>query len=195
MRDLLDPKKVNLKVRETPQKGVWVDGLTEIYVSSANDIYELLHLGEKYRATASTGMNAQSSRSHSLFIIDVQQKNRDGSTMTGRLNLADLAGSEKVGKTGATGDTLEEAKKINQSLSYYSDANLILVLWVIVLRRLQIRQVLDLHLIEVVSLLLFCKNLLVVTVRLVYLSHVQVILYITVLILIDSSIWRKPYQL
>ena len=62
-------------------------------------------------------MNAVSSRSHSLFVITLVQKLKDGSTKLSRLNLADLAGSEKVGKTGATGETLEEAKKINQSLS------------------------------------------------------------------------------
>jgi kinesin family protein 5 len=62
-------------------------------------------------------MNAVSSRSHSLFILSVHQKAPDGSTKQGKLNLADLAGSEKIGKTGATGETLEEAKKINQSLS------------------------------------------------------------------------------
>lgn len=62
-------------------------------------------------------MNATSSRSHSLFTLILQQKSPDGSIKTGKLNLADLAGSEKVGKTGAAGETLEEAKKINQSLS------------------------------------------------------------------------------
>jgi kinesin family member 5 len=78
---------------------------------------ELLSLGEKHRATSSTKMNSVSSRSHSLFILALQQRSPDGSMKEGRLNLADLAGSEKVGKTGATGETLEEAKKINQSLS------------------------------------------------------------------------------
>jgi len=53
----------------------------------------------------------------SLFILTLIQRAPDGSSKTGRLNLADLAGSEKVGKTGAVGETLEEAKKINQSLS------------------------------------------------------------------------------
>jgi kinesin family protein 5 len=62
-------------------------------------------------------MNSVSSRSHSLFILTLTQKHPDGSSKEGKLNLADLAGSEKVGKTGASGDTLEEAKKINQSLS------------------------------------------------------------------------------
>lgn len=63
-------------------------------------------------------MNAESSRSHSIFLITISQKNLDsGAQKTGNLYLVDLAGSEKVGKTGATGQTLEEAKKINKSLS------------------------------------------------------------------------------
>lgn len=63
-------------------------------------------------------MNAESSRSHSIFLITISQKNTDtGAQKTGNLYLVDLAGSEKVGKTGATGQTLEEAKKINKSLS------------------------------------------------------------------------------
>lgn len=63
-------------------------------------------------------MNAESSRSHSIFLISISQRNTDtGALKTGNLYLVDLAGSEKVGKTGATGQTLEEAKKINKSLS------------------------------------------------------------------------------
>ncbi|KAI7032831.1 Kinesin heavy, partial [Hortaea werneckii] len=63
-------------------------------------------------------MNQESSRSHSIFVIEVTQKNvESGSARSGRLFLVDLAGSEKVGKTGASGQTLEEAKKINKSLS------------------------------------------------------------------------------
>lgn len=63
-------------------------------------------------------MNAESSRSHSIFVLTISQKNIEtGSIRSGQLFLVDLAGSEKVGKTGATGQTLEEAKKINKSLS------------------------------------------------------------------------------
>lgn len=63
-------------------------------------------------------MNTESSRSHSIFVITIHQKNIDtGSAKTGQLFLVDLAGSEKIGKTGASGQTLEEAKKINKSLS------------------------------------------------------------------------------
>src|SRR6516162_6386903 len=63
-------------------------------------------------------MNAESSRSHSIFLITIQQRNTEsGAQKTGNMYLVDLAGSEKVGKTGASGQTLEEAKKINKSLS------------------------------------------------------------------------------
>eukprot|EP00029_Vermamoeba_vermiformis_P007434 TRINITY_DN321_c0_g1_i1.p1 TRINITY_DN321_c0_g1~~TRINITY_DN321_c0_g1_i1.p1 ORF type:complete len:1029 (+),score=352.71 TRINITY_DN321_c0_g1_i1:163-3249(+) len=117
IRDLLNPKGNNLKVRETPSKGVWVDELSEVFVTNEQEVLDLIKLGEKFRAVSSTQMNAVSSRSHSLFILSFTQKSRDGTTKMGKLNLADLAGSEKVGKTGASGETLEEAKKINQSLS------------------------------------------------------------------------------
>merc|ERR1712137_958431 len=118
VRDLLHPSAPTLSVRESPTKGVYVEGLTEEYVASEEDITELIQLGERSRSVSSTKMNQRSSRSHSLFIIIVEQKNlADDSVKIGRLNLIDLAGSEKVGKTGATGNTLEEAKKINQSLS------------------------------------------------------------------------------
>lgn len=118
IHDLLDPETGgNLRVRETPSRGVWVQGLSEHFVTSVEDIIDLLQTGEKFRAVSATRMNAVSSRSHSLFILTLVQRNPDGSTKEGKLNLADLAGSEKVGKTGASGETLEEAKKINQSLS------------------------------------------------------------------------------
>jgi kinesin family member 5 len=63
-------------------------------------------------------MNAESSRSHSIVMIAITQKNLDtGAAKSGKLYLVDLAGSEKIGKTGASGQTLEEAKKINKSLT------------------------------------------------------------------------------
>jgi len=65
-----------------------------------------------------TDMNAESSRSHSIVLTTITQKNLDtGAAKSGKLYLVDLAGSEKVGKTGASGQTLEEAKKINKSLT------------------------------------------------------------------------------
>jgi len=117
VKDLLDPSGKILRVREAPSKGVWVEGLSEHYVGRSTDVLQLIKLGEKYRAVSATDMNAESSRSHSLFILNLLQKLPDGGTKSASLNLCDLAGSEKVGKTGATGNTLEEAKKINQSLS------------------------------------------------------------------------------
>ncbi|CAG8790710.1 14107_t:CDS:2, partial [Acaulospora morrowiae] len=82
------------------------------------EVYEVMKRGGSARIVAYTNMNAESSRSHSIFVITVSQKNlSDGSIKSGKLSLVDLAGSEKVGKTGASGQTLEEAKKINKSLS------------------------------------------------------------------------------
>eukprot|EP01052_Picozoa_sp_SAG31_P019674 SAG31_NODE_1445_length_8320_cov_3.454081_15_plen_293_part_00 len=117
IRDLLNPSNRALKLHETPTKGVWVDGLTELFVSSAEEALNVIEIGDKCRSVAHTQMNEASSRSHSLFILNITQRRQDGSSTVSRLNLADLAGSEQVKKTGATGQTLEEAKKINQSLS------------------------------------------------------------------------------
>ncbi|EME46421.1 hypothetical protein DOTSEDRAFT_148636 [Dothistroma septosporum NZE10] len=118
IRDLLVPQNDNLPVHEDKQRGVYVKGLGEFYVGSVEEVYHVLERGGQARAVASTNMNQESSRSHSIFVIEVTQKNVEtGSARSGRLFLVDLAGSEKVGKTGASGQTLEEAKKINKSLS------------------------------------------------------------------------------
>jgi len=111
-----------------------VKNLSDYYVSSAKEVYEIMRTGGAARVVTSTSefcfsdlfsnihlytdMNAESSRSHSIFLITIQQRNTEtGALKTGNLYLVDLAGSEKVGKTGASGQTLEEAKKINKSLS------------------------------------------------------------------------------
>jgi len=118
IRDLLVPQNDNLPVHEEKSRGVYVKGLLEIYVSSVQEVYEVMRRGGAARATAATNMNQESSRSHSIFVITITQKNVEtGSAKSGQLFLVDLAGSEKVGKTGASGQTLEEAKKINKSLS------------------------------------------------------------------------------
>lgn len=118
IRDLLAPQNDNLPVHEEKNRGVYVKGLLEIYVSSVEEVYEVMRRGGNARAVAATNMNQESSRSHSIFVITVTQKNVEtGSAKSGQLFLVDLAGSEKVGKTGASGQTLEEAKKINKSLS------------------------------------------------------------------------------
>ncbi|KAJ5027946.1 P-loop containing nucleoside triphosphate hydrolase protein [Bipolaris maydis] len=118
IRDLLVPQNDNLPVHEEKSRGVYVKGLLEVYVSSEEEVYEVLRRGGSARAVSATNMNQESSRSHSIFVITVNQKNVEtGSLKSGQLFLVDLAGSEKVGKTGASGQTLEEAKKINKSLS------------------------------------------------------------------------------
>ncbi|KAJ3344743.1 hypothetical protein HDU91_000128, partial [Kappamyces sp. JEL0680] len=118
VRDLLQPANDNLPVHEDKLKGVYVKGLLEVFVGSVDEVYDVMRRGQLTRAVGSTSMNAESSRSHSIFMIHITQKSTlTGSTKTGKLSLVDLAGSEKAGKTGATGQTLEEAKKINKSLS------------------------------------------------------------------------------
>lgn len=118
IRDLLQPQNDNLPVHEEKNRGVYVKGLLEIYVSSVQEVFEVMRRGGNARAVAATNMNQESSRSHSIFVITITQKNIEtGSAKSGQLFLVDLAGSEKVGKTGASGQTLEEAKKINKSLS------------------------------------------------------------------------------
>lgn len=118
IRDLLQPHNVNLPIHEEKNRGVYVKGLLSVYVSTVEEVYEVLRRGGLARATAATNMNQESSRSHSIFVVTISQKNiESGSAKSGQLFLVDLAGSEKVGKTGASGQTLEEAKKINKSLS------------------------------------------------------------------------------
>ncbi|KAJ1667030.1 hypothetical protein IW140_002242 [Coemansia sp. RSA 1813] len=118
IRDLLNPDEANLPIHEDKANGVYVKGLMEVFVSSIEEVYQVMRQGAKNRVVGFTNMNAESSRSHSIFQITIEQKDTvSGKTKMGRLFLVDLAGSEKVGKTGATGQTLEEAKKINKSLS------------------------------------------------------------------------------
>jgi hypothetical protein len=107
----------SLAIREAVGKGVYVDGLTEVPVLGAADVLDCVSCGNASRMVGATLMNAQSSRSHALLTINLQQQLPDGSTKVSKLNIADLAGSEKVAKTGSSGETLEEAKKINASLS------------------------------------------------------------------------------
>eukprot|EP00002_Diphylleia_rotans_P028308 TRINITY_DN5713_c0_g1_i3.p1 TRINITY_DN5713_c0_g1~~TRINITY_DN5713_c0_g1_i3.p1 ORF type:complete len:618 (+),score=132.43 TRINITY_DN5713_c0_g1_i3:60-1913(+) len=118
IRDLLDHTKSNLQVREEKERGIWVDGATEVYASTEKDVFDIMKAGASNRKIGETKMNFESSRSHSIFVVTVSQKNlTDQSNKSGKLYLVDLAGSEKVGKTGAEGLQLEEAKQINKSLS------------------------------------------------------------------------------
>jgi kinesin family protein 5 len=108
----------NLAIHENKLLGVHVKDLLEIFVGSVDEVYQVMRRGQSSRSVGSTNMNLQSSRSHAIFQLTIIQKNLlDGSIKTSKLSLVDLAGSEKIGKSGATGQTLEEAKKINKSLS------------------------------------------------------------------------------
>jgi Kinesin-like protein len=134
IRDLLmsstTTHKTNLELRESVDAGVYVKGLTTHVVKSFDEIHQIMVSGNKNRSVGATLMNAGSSRSHSIFsiVIECSVRDEDGSTSSkggrrddhirvGKLNLVDLAGSERQSKTGATGERLKEATKINLSLS------------------------------------------------------------------------------
>ena len=120
IRDLLDDNrvKVNLSIREDKIRGIYIVDVTEVYCTSNQELLDLISSGATNRATAATGMNEGSSRSHSVFTVTVTQKDTSkGTTTSGKLVLVDLAGSERVSISGAVGRRLEESKKINQSLS------------------------------------------------------------------------------
>lgn len=120
--DLLDPSQKNLQIREDVKSGVYVENLTEEYVCTMKDVTQLLIKGLSNRRTGATSINAESSRSHSVFTCVVESRCKstsDGisSFKTSRINLVDLAGSERQKLTGAAGDRLKEAGNINRSLS------------------------------------------------------------------------------
>lgn len=118
LKDLLDPSKVNLNIREDKNKSVYIEGVTEIIAKSSSDVLSILKKGIDNRIVSSTNMNEHSSRSHLILIMNINQFSlEDLSKRSGKLYLVDLAGSEKISKTGATGVTLDEAKGINKSLT------------------------------------------------------------------------------
>nr|XP_020473615.1 kinesin heavy chain-like [Monopterus albus] len=118
IRDLLDVSKTNLAVHEDKNKVPFVKGCTERFVSSPEEVMDIIDEGKTNRHVAVTNMNEHSSRSHSIFLINIKQENVDTEMkLSGKLYLVDLAGSEKVSKTGAEGAVLDEAKNINKSLS------------------------------------------------------------------------------
>ena len=118
IQDLLDIRKKDLAIREDKNKGIWVEDCTEVYVSSQEEMYAIFKEGSNNRTVSATNMNKGSSRSHSLFVVTIFQRNTiTGSSKTGRIYFVDLAGSEKMSKTGIEGGTgLKEAQNINKSL-------------------------------------------------------------------------------
>ncbi|XP_025086308.1 kinesin-like protein KIF17 isoform X2 [Pomacea canaliculata] len=122
IRDLLGKDvKAKLELKEHPEKGVYVAGLSMHPVHNVKECERVMNQGWSNRATGATLMNADSSRSHSIFSIHMEMITNDEEgkehIRVGKLNLVDLAGSERQAKTGATGDRLKEATKINLSLS------------------------------------------------------------------------------
>jgi kinesin family protein 1 len=131
VRDLLSPKKSqstnvgsshNLRVREHPIMGPYVEDLSRLLVTSYDDISRLIDEGNKARTVAATNMNETSSRSHAVFTILFSQSTHDEMTdliaeKQSKISLVDLAGSERADATGATGDRLKEGANINKSLT------------------------------------------------------------------------------
>ncbi|XP_031235348.1 kinesin-like protein KIF1B isoform X8 [Mastomys coucha] len=123
VRDLLNPKnKGNLRVREHPLLGPYVEDLSKLAVTSYTDIADLMDAGNKARTVAATNMNETSSRSHAVFTIVFTQKKQDPETnlsteKVSKISLVDLAGSERADSTGAKGTRLKEGANINKSLT------------------------------------------------------------------------------
>ncbi|XP_013380347.1 kinesin-II 95 kDa subunit [Lingula anatina] len=122
IRDLLNKdqnKKFELK--ESPDTGVYVKGVTACVAKSIKELERAMDTGNANRAVGATNMNEHSSRSHAIMVVTIEcsEDTNDGENhiRVGKLNMVDLAGSERQTKTGATGDRLKEATKINLSLS------------------------------------------------------------------------------
>ncbi|MGH0183650.1 UNVERIFIED_CONTAM: hypothetical protein FKN15_012562 [Acipenser sinensis] len=123
VRDLLNPKsRGNLRVREHPIMGPYVEDLSKLAVTSFRDIADLMDSGNKARTVAATNMNETSSRSHAVFTIVFTQKRHDEMTSldtekVSKVSLVDLAGSERADSSGAKGVRLKEGANINKSLT------------------------------------------------------------------------------
>ncbi|XP_022807541.1 kinesin-like protein KIF17 isoform X1 [Stylophora pistillata] len=123
IRDLLVKEcRYKPEIKEHPDKGIYVKGLSSITVDSYEDMQEIFESGGKHRSVGATALNADSSRSHSIFTVDLESclRSHPGEKevyRTGKLNLVDLAGSERQSKSGCTGERFKESTKINLSLS------------------------------------------------------------------------------
>ncbi|OAP03125.1 hypothetical protein AXX17_AT3G09960 [Arabidopsis thaliana] len=125
INDLLAPEHRKLQIHENLEKGIFVAGLREEIVASPQQVLEMMEFGESHRHIGETNMNLYSSRSHTIFrmIIESRQKMQDegvgnscDAVRVSVLNLVDLAGSERAAKTGAEGVRLKEGSHINKSL-------------------------------------------------------------------------------
>jgi len=121
INDLLNFKKkkkdrIKIRIRQLPDGSTFASGIREVECRNNIELMEQITKANGNRTVSATKMNATSSRSHSIVQVFVEQTRRDGSILNSKLNFVDLAGSEKVKKTGAKGQTLREAKKINKTL-------------------------------------------------------------------------------
>lgn len=127
MNDLIEPQNRNLEIRESISSGVYINRLSENKVESVQDVMAFMAKGDESRSIAATRLNEHSSRSHTVFRINIrsQEKDQDGDsaeksggtkTKISQLNLVDLAGSEGASKTQAEGIRLREGQNINRSL-------------------------------------------------------------------------------
>lgn len=118
LRDLLKPNSKSLELREREKSGVHVPNLHSVLCKSVDDMINVMNQGNKNRTVGFTNMNEHSSRSHAIFMIKIEMCEIGSTTVkVGKLNLIDLAGSERQSKSGATAERLKEASKINLALS------------------------------------------------------------------------------
>ncbi|CAI8599148.1 unnamed protein product [Vicia faba] len=109
------PSRVPIQIRETLHGGITLAGVAEPEVKTKEEMASFLASGSLSRATGSTNMNSQSSRSHAIFTITMEQKKGDD-ILCAKFHLVDLAGSERAKRTGADGMRLKEGIHINKGL-------------------------------------------------------------------------------
>lgn len=124
IHDLINASSEKLKFRENKNREVYVDGLSKVKVGNPFVTFDVIDKGLKARRIGETKMNKRSSRSHCVFTMYLTQKITDNGfvrTIKRQLNLIDLAGSERISKTGAEGRLLKEGSTINLSLTNLSN--------------------------------------------------------------------------
>lgn len=119
LRDLLKPNTTAILELRERGSGIVVPNLHSVLCKSADEMQQVMQKGNKNRTTGRTNMNEHSSRSHAIFMIKIEmcEAGESSTVKVGKLNLIDLAGSERQSKSGATADRLKEASKINRALS------------------------------------------------------------------------------
>jgi len=122
IKDLLEETKGPLSIKMDARGQPCIPGATRVPIINRSQIDELMKVAAKARSVACTSMNDQSSRSHSVFTLHLTGENsQENLTLRGQLNLCDLAGSERLSRSGAVGDRLKETQAINKSLSALAD--------------------------------------------------------------------------